>query len=279
MHDTQVRLLWTGGWDSTFRLMRLLSGSNASVAPFYLLRSKRASTAVELATMERIRSALGKVFPDAASRLAPTQLCDVDALAQDPAITQAYERTLRRSFLGRQYEWLAWFCTQEGIDAIELCIHRDDKAHAVLAPFVIEAERAGATHVFDARLATASEEAADLHALFRFFSFPVFEVTKREMAAEANARGWQDLMAMTWFCHSPRRNGLPCGICHPCLYTVEEGLAYRLPTSSRVRSAIFRTCLLPFRTPIVATLEALGLRERDKAQDGITASERENASP
>ncbi|KGQ18745.1 hypothetical protein LF41_278 [Lysobacter dokdonensis DS-58] len=264
MQEARVRLLWTGGWDSTFRLLCLLSRENVHIAPYYLLRDKRESTSVELATMERIRLALRKVFPDSDVRLAPTEFCNVDTLAQDPDITSAYERTLERSFLGRQYEWLAWFCTQDGIDEIELCVHRDDKAHAVLAPFTMEVERAaGPTHVFDPRAAGRSEKSTDLHRLFRFFSFPVFETTKREMAEQARANGWDEIMGMTWFCHSPRRNAQPCGVCHPCLYTIEEGLAWRLPRSSRIRSALFRTCLLPFRTPIVFVLETLGLRRKE----------------
>ena len=258
MSDRHVRLLWTGGWDSTFQLLRLLLIERVDVQPFYLMREGRPSTEIEIATMERIRTALAELHPHTGDALCETRFVDVSSLTEDPAIAQAYERTLQRRFLGRQYEWLAWFCTQWGIGDIQLCIHRDDKAHALLAAHVVEREDG---YVFGS--AATDDAVADLRILFRHFVFPVFEMSKLEMADEAERRGWSELMDMTWFCHSPLRSGQPCGICHPCLYTVEEGLAYRLPRWSRTRSAVFRTCLLPFRTPIVAVLEATGLRRRD----------------
>lgn len=254
----QANLLWTGGWDSTFHLLRLLLVYRIQVTPYYLLRERRPSTPIEIATMDRIRNALAMRHPHTRNALQPTRFFDVEHLAPSAAITDAYERTLQKTFLGRQYEWLAWFCAQEGIEEIELCIHRDDKAHAVIAPYVREVDGAGyRTYRFDLRhVAGAPADVADLALLFRHFGFPLFEVTKMEMAREATARGWQDLMEMTWFCHSPLRNQQPCGCCHPCLYTIEEGLGYRLPRRSRIRSAIFRTCLLPFKTPILAVLDA-----------------------
>ena len=258
--DAPVRLLWTGGWDSTFQLLRLLLEQHAPVEPYYLLRDRRTSTTHELAAMERIREALAERHPFTRALLLPTQFRDVAALDRDAAIAGAYTRTMQRTFIGRQYEWLAWFCTQEGIDEIQLCIHRDDKAHAALEPYVAERREAG---IRAHRFVAPAEDAADLHALFRHFAFPLFEVSKQEMASEAQARGWQDFMEMTWFCHNPLHNGRPCGCCNPCLYTIEEGLAHRLPRASRVRSAVFRTCLLPFKAPIVAGLETLGLRAKE----------------
>jgi hypothetical protein len=260
-----VRLLWTGGWDSTFQLLRLLLVHGKHVTPYYLMRERRPSTPVEVATMARIRSALNDRFPATRTLLHPTRFFDVARIAPDPAITDAYEHALQQRHLGRQYEWLAWFCVEQRIDEIELCIHRDDKAHAVLDPFVIEADEGAGyrTHRFDARHRGRREDAAELHRLFRHFSFPLFETTKLEMASEAQSRGWQPIMDMTWFCHSPLR-GKPCGICNPCLYTIEEGLGHRLPRWSRIRAAVFRNVLLPFKAPIVATLRLLGLRRADE---------------
>lgn len=253
---TTTRLLWTGGWDSTFRLLCLLLVHRRSVTPYYLLRGKRPSTPIEVDTMARIRDALADHHPHTRELLQPTFFCDVADLSPDATITDAYERMLRNTFLGRQYEWLARFCTQQGIAEIELCIHRDDKAHAVLEPFVVEREEAGGrTWRLDAARVSQAENAADLQVFFRHFAFPLFETTKLQMASQAQAQGWESLMAMTWFCHNPLRNGQPCGCCHPCLYTIEEGLGHRLPRWSRTRSAIYRNWLLPIKSPVVSMLE------------------------
>ena len=57
--DVPVQLFWTGGWDSTFQLLRLLLDQRAPVVPYYLLRDRRTSTTHELEAMERIRAAHG----------------------------------------------------------------------------------------------------------------------------------------------------------------------------------------------------------------------------
>ena len=43
----------------------------------------------------------------------------------------------------------------------------------------------------------------------------------------AEQNGLMDIMNKTWFCHHPI-NDEPCGICHPCIITIEQGLEYRL---------------------------------------------------
>jgi hypothetical protein len=56
-------------------------------------------------------------------------------------------------------------------------------------------------------------------------------------------------MDMTWFCHTPAR-GKPCGICAPCVYTIEEGLAHRIAASRRVLSFFYRRLALPMKAPL-----------------------------
>jgi hypothetical protein len=55
----------------------------------------------------------------------------------------------------------------------------------------------------------------------------------------ARQHGFADVMALTWFCHSPR-NDKPCGVCNPCEYTIEEGLGWRVPWSSKIRAGAIK---------------------------------------
>jgi hypothetical protein len=73
---------------------------------------------------------------------------------------------------------------------------------------------------------------------FRRFAFPFLGKTKNEMAEIAQLHGFANLMEKTWFCHHPDRKGRPCGLCNPCVYTIQEGLARRVPTTSRLRGTI-----------------------------------------
>ena len=47
-----VNLLWTGGWDSTFRLCQLILVKRKNVQPYYIIDNKRKSLQKELITMD-----------------------------------------------------------------------------------------------------------------------------------------------------------------------------------------------------------------------------------
>jgi hypothetical protein len=254
-----TRLLWTGGWDSTFQLLRLLLQQRRPVVPYYLVDAGRPSTDVELATMERIRQHLAELHPGTRTLLAPTRTFDVAGLAPDPAVEAAFGRLLESSFMGGQYTWLARFCRQQAIDDMQLCIHRDDKAHAVIEPFVIRvAEPDGSSSWrMDPNFCTTDPDPC---LLFGRFSFPLFETSKLEMSRVAEERGWTGLMHMTWFCHRPGRDRQPCGRCNPCLYTIEEGLGWRIPAGRRATSAVYRAFVRPFKAPAKALLQKLHAR-------------------
>jgi len=219
-------LLWTGGWDSTFRLLSLVLGEQREVQPYYILDDLHFRPAVpaERKAMLRIRQRLLDVCPEAAVRLADTIECPLAEIAQDDETTRHYERCLETGFIGGQYEWLARYCRQHGIDGMELSIHRDDKARELLAE-LIDASRAR----LDPRFAGDSR-----YELFKSFRFPLFDVTKRQMQAAARLGGFDELMQLTWFCHRPRHRQ-PCGTCNPCIYTIEEGLSERVPPAGRIR--------------------------------------------
>jgi hypothetical protein len=114
---------------------------------------------------------------------------------------------------------------------MELCIHRDDKAHQVLERFCTACLAGDETYyVIDPKHGDCVE-----YSLFRFFQFPIFELSKLEMQTLATTYSFDDLLELTWFCYNPRSSFKPCGTCNPCIYTIEEGLGRRLPLSSRLR--------------------------------------------
>jgi hypothetical protein len=53
--DNAVNLLWSGGWDSTFRLLELILVRRRPVKPYYVIDSQRMSTGVELERRDRIK--------------------------------------------------------------------------------------------------------------------------------------------------------------------------------------------------------------------------------
>ena len=229
--DQAIRLLWTAGWDSTFRLLDALLVRGKAVHPYYLVDPGRPSTPNERRAMERIAAELAAKHPAAAARLAAPVVSNVTDLLPDADVTARFERLRARSHLGGQYDWLARFATQHGLTDLELAIHRDDRAAEFLQSHVVREDNGG-----DAYFRLRDDPAdADLR-IFERFRFPVFDKTKGDMQRAARERGFADLMELTWFCHIPTPDGQPCGRCNPCRYTIEEGLARRIPLRTRLRN-------------------------------------------
>lgn len=254
--DGSVNLLWTGGWDSTFQLLRLLPQHRLPVVPYYLEDPTRASAATELRTMQRIGDELREVYPHVRGLLHPLRTFQAAPAGSDPEISDALREVRSRVYIGSQYEWLASFCKHNGIAGIELSVHVDDKVQALLGDRVGEFERPGGYRSFriDPRHAGTPE-----YTLFRYFEFPLFQLDKQAMAEEAEREGWERFMAMTWFCHRPV-GGKPCGLCAPCVYTIEEGLAWRIPRDRRALSFFYRKLALPLKPPLRAALASVRRR-------------------
>ncbi len=63
-----VDLLWTGGWDSAFQLMRLTLDCGFRVRPWYIIDENRRSVPFEIKAMERIREMISAKHPRAANQ-------------------------------------------------------------------------------------------------------------------------------------------------------------------------------------------------------------------
>lgn len=227
-------VLWTSGWDSTFQLVRLLMVDTARIQPIYLIDEDRPSTAIELQAMKRIKQKIREDLPARADALLPMLFCAVSDLAEDDGVADAIGTIRRQRRLGVQYDWLARFCRQFGVSDLQLCIHRDDRAHAVLEDIVEETDDPAAPRRVSERYAGSPE-----YELFRHYLFPVFDLTKLQMEQIAGELGIGGIMALTWFCHRPK-DGKPCGTCDPCRFTIEEGLGWRVPYVRRLKGDVLR---------------------------------------
>lgn len=75
--------------------------------------------------------------------------------------------------------------------------------------------------------------------LFRYWSFPVIDVTKEQMRDIARENGFYGLLLQRWFCFDPLL-GRPCGRCHPCSLALHDELTFARPTVVRARTAARR---------------------------------------
>lgn len=213
-----THLLWTSGWDSTFRLLCLVRDGR-TVQPYYMRDSGRGSWKVELETQGKIKQALGSPL------ILSTIIIDLENICPHPDITASYDQLCESCYIGRQYELLSRMARDLGISDLELSVHLDDRLYHHLKG-----------SVRDGRMAS---DAPSQLAFFKCFRFPLLTMTKRDMEAAAEQMGLSHIMEMTWFCHNPVR-GKPCGMCNPCRYAIGEGMGRRIPLQGRLRGVFFR---------------------------------------
>ena len=221
-----VQIFWTSGWDSTYRVIDLALRLEKEVQPYYVYDPERASTPLEIQTMEEIRAALRARAPEAAARIRPLETIRRDEIGPDPR----FEPMSGRLKVGSQYEWLARLAEERDFDGVEMCAV---KGRGNLYPLLksetqlVEGPGGPTYRLVD------SPSRPELE-LFRRFSFPLLDLSKPEMRALADERGLLDVMKMTWFCFEPK-GGKPCGHCAPCMVALRSGMSWRIPPLRRIR--------------------------------------------
>lgn len=221
----RANILWTGGWDSTFRVVYASLVEKKEVSPHYLISLERLSSLRELQAISDARKALSLLDKDAAERIDELKITPVTEIKDDSSITEAFDRLRSKSFLGTQYDWLARYAKTNHIENLELSVHVDDKAYSFLNGYV-EKCADGSWKM--------KEGVQEDEAIFSHFMFPLLEISKTEMREQAKNYGFLDVLEKSWFCFNPIGNK-PCGLCNPCIYTLEEGMGYRLPRDAILR--------------------------------------------
>lgn len=228
--DDAVDLLWTAGWDSTYRLLELVVRRGRRVVPHYIVDPERSGTTQELKAMRAIRHRIARDFAGCERLVEPTRITLLDSIRPEPEISEKLARLRAGAHLGSQYDWLARYVRDRGIAGLELCIHADDRAEVFVREFVERVRLDDGDACWQLRPGSADADVG----LFAAFRFPILELTKTEMRRNAEAFGFGPIMSLTWFCHRPI-NGMPCGLCNPCRYAIAEGMGDRLPLRARLR--------------------------------------------
>jgi len=232
--DQTVYLLWTGGWDSTYRLVEL-SRMDVTVQPLYCRDPERPSTAIEEQTMTRILEALA-ARPETRATLCPVQTLERADIPADPEITAAYRRLAAEGTLGSQYDFLARLSrVYPGLElGIEKANHeKSSGCRATILKHGAFREENGC-QVLD-----KEHSSQDCIAVMGHFRFPIIHITENEMVENIRAWGYEDIMAKIWFCHTPIGNQ-PCGMCSPCCQKMEGAMEFLLPEAAAKRYRIYK---------------------------------------
>ncbi|KAA6232310.1 hypothetical protein FP507_03785 [Chlorobium phaeovibrioides] len=224
-----VNLFWTGGWDSTFRLCDLIFNQGRCVKPIYILDHERKSFREEVMTMVLIKRLIDARVPECL--IHPLEIVLKEDIPQAQEVSQLYHNLVKKySRLGTQFEWLTRFAQWKGLNDIEIAIEANGFSPS--APVFLKLQeniiQDGSNNILCDHPADPSLE------LFRPFHFPLIKIWKTEMVRMSKEYSFFDILEKTWFCHKPL-NGLPCGVCKPCVSVMNEHMGFRMPLSGKIR--------------------------------------------
>ena len=236
----RVRIFWTGGFDSTFRVSQL-SKFDIEIEPHYMC-DKRSTKEYELKAISEIREYL-ESLEDTKAKFLPLVYHPIDDLEENKEVTEAFSRVFQKHYMGRQYEYLG--IVSKMFPGIETGVHVHDKFTYILEDEnclkKVHDDIIGDYYVVDESIASK-----ELATLSKDFHFPLVKYTKKQMRKEFIDNNLDEVMDMTWFCFTPI-DGKPCGKCNACKGTIKEGLYSRFEKKALIRYALRRLGYYSFK--------------------------------
>lgn len=225
-----VKVFYTGGWDSTFMLCKL-SRKPITIVPIYILNPLRHSRDKELDSAKRIINLLSK-HPNTKAKFSDIKVIKLSNISIDPRIRDARKRLSKKiGLLGYQYAYLAAVATKYDFVALGIESSPEDTTIGATATLNKYAEFKKTQYGY---VVNQPSSLPDVNTVFGHMLFPIIDATEREMLEWIEKHGYEDIMKLTWFCHSPIK-GQPCGLCRPCEQKMDSGMECLLPDVAKKR--------------------------------------------
>ncbi|HBI56394.1 MAG TPA: hypothetical protein DEA85_04165 [Firmicutes bacterium] len=217
-----VDILWTGGWDSTYRVL-CLSRMNVILQPHYIIYDGRRSTKQELGAIRDITEDILR-DPRTKCELKPLILTNEKNIPPDEEISSAFEIIRQHVLIGIQYEYLARYA--KDIENIEIGIETGGQTDLMINTMgkMNYVDNDGLSY-WEIDKHNSQKALLDV---FGHFRWPLYQMGKVDMKEDSERQGFAHIMDKTWFCHFPAKNR-PCGSCFPCRFTIQGGMGSRLP--------------------------------------------------
>lgn len=221
-----VNLFFTGGFDSTFRLLQLIDNSDISeISLFYIglnidnwdsKNFKRNSIETEIITMSKILTVLDNrqkikqftIFSTLQNinywKLFFTDFdfmnwCELDEVVWSEQLEIDYVNLFNWGIVPRlksQWGSITQLLNELDIQA-EICLEKGGRIHYHLSNLPSNCDKKVIDRVFSR------------------YQMPLFEITRQDMILEATNKDWKDILKESWSCWFPK-DSLPCGKCFTC---------------------------------------------------------------
>lgn len=230
-----VNVLWTGGYDSSYRMVEL-SRKNVSIQPFYI-DDGRKSRDKELNAIKEITRDIEK-HPDTKCTILPLIIKKHSNIKPDESITNSIKALREIVLVGTQYDSLARFAKENNLMDLELGIEKSDTSMVITLfnklNITLELIEDGDISYYKVNDKNTDPDVLNVFGRFHYPS-SLYNLTKLELIDKYRELGFEETMKKTWFCHFPIRNK-PCGRCNPCRSVLAEGMGFRLPKISKIRN-------------------------------------------
>ncbi|MBO4467980.1 MAG: hypothetical protein J5766_01630 [Clostridia bacterium] len=235
MENKTIYILWTSGWDSTYRMVELSRMENVTVQPVYITGIGRKSEQREIRAQNEILEALSEK-PETKATILPVKYVNEKDIPIDDKITKAYDEIRKTIALGGQYNILSQYAAicpgiEIGSEGGEEGTMRMTESIRLGGGLV----KSGDTYILDPEKATETGKLA-----FGNFSFPIIDKAEAAMLKNIKDWGYEDVMSHIWFCHTPMKNGRQCGVCRACEVKMLNHMEWLLPKDAQRRFKVKR---------------------------------------
>ncbi|MCM3722100.1 hypothetical protein [Solibacillus isronensis] len=232
LKNNVVRILWTGGWDSTYRIVEL-SRQLCTVQPIYVYGDGRHSEQFEIKAMRKILLELSRRKETRATIL-PIEFIDKKSIPSNQEVTKAFEQIANTTRLGTQHEWLARLALLN--PGLELGTESAPLEVSNILTAINKYGKLKKDENGDGFILDSSRSNKEVMLVLGNFKFPIINKAGHDMKSNIQKWGYEDIMKNVWVCHAPIF-GKPCGFCHPCELKIETGMDFLLTKSALKRYA------------------------------------------
>jgi 7-cyano-7-deazaguanine synthase len=226
-----VNLLWSGGWDGTFRFLQLAK-QEVKIQPIYMIDRGRGSWQRELRAIHEIIEAVKSPDFGLKAEILEPKTYELEWIRENchnEKIEKSYEFLREKYDLGTQYVYLALLADHFGFKYEMGIVHQiGGKSEEVILKEgeITPMENDTLEGRYYVRPKGENETASTL---FRDAILPILYLSKKDEENISRENGWLDIMKLSWFCYNPDRKGQPCGWCNPCIDAMNTGMGWRLP--------------------------------------------------
>lgn len=175
--ENVVNLLWTGGWDSTFRLLQIVLEERKAVQPYYIIFKDRWSSDKEIDTMNDIKITLQQSYPFSKQLIRDTIHINEEDIIVDDKIADLYSSLKNKHDIGSQYKTIVGFAKQYKLIKVDLGLTKG--RYGKFKKYMKKSDAISINELDDSLCE------GDTYEFYKYFNFPLIDYYKSDMAAIA----------------------------------------------------------------------------------------------